>query len=228
MKIKIIKNGPLEVSGDIPLDRIVIETDKKGFPLRYKKIKEYPLKKNYFLCRCGNSKTKPFCDGFHVKTNFDGTQNAMMNKYSERADLIESNNLLLKDDISLCSGAGFCRGKGGDTWNLIKSNNNEKEKIAIQQCFNCSSGRLTIFNKKTNSSIEQDFKPHISILYEPWKKVGGPIWVKGKIPIENENKEFFEIRNRVTLCRCGRSANKPFCDASHRFTGFLDEESNKD
>ena len=31
-----------------------------------------------------------------------------------------------------------------------------------------------------------------------------------------------ETRNRVTLCRCGQSANKPLCDGSHKTAGFED------
>ncbi|UCF09264.1 MAG: CDGSH iron-sulfur domain-containing protein, partial [Thermoplasmata archaeon] len=43
----------------------------------------------------------------------------------------------------------------------------------------------------------------------------GPIWVRGRIPIESADGHIYEIRNRVTLCRCGWSSNKPFCDSSH-------------
>lgn len=221
-KIKIIKNGPFEVYGNIPLDAQEIITDNKGYPLNYKKIKDYSKQEFYQLCRCGNSSAKPFCDGSHIRTKFDGTQNAGMNNYSERADTLEGNNLTLKDDISLCSGAGFCRGREGNTWDLIQSKNKNDNKIAINQCHNCPSGRLVAFDK--NKPLEPKFKPHISILYEPWKKVGGSIWVKGNIPIINEENKAFEVRNRVTLCRCGRSTNKPFCDSTHRYIDFKDEQ----
>jgi CDGSH-type Zn-finger protein len=33
----------------------------------------------------------------------------------------------------------------------------------------------------------------------------------------------YEIRNRVTLCRCGASKNKPFCDGTHAAIKFRDE-----
>jgi CDGSH-type Zn-finger protein len=39
--------------------------------------------------------------------------------------------------------------------------------------------------------------------------------VRGGIPIESANGKTYAVRNRVTLCRCGQSANKPLCDGSH-------------
>jgi CDGSH-type Zn-finger protein len=46
--------------------------------------------------------------------------------------------------------------------------------------------------------------------------IAGPLWVTGSIPIERSDGKPFEIRNRVTLCSCGRSNNKPLCDGEHR------------
>ena len=45
--------------------------------------------------------------------------------------------------------------------------------------------------------------------------MNGPIWVRGGIPIESADESIYEIRNRVALCRCGKSSNIPFCDGSH-------------
>jgi CDGSH-type Zn-finger protein len=39
--------------------------------------------------------------------------------------------------------------------------------------------------------------------------------VKGGIPVESSDGTMYDVRNRVTLCRCGRSMNKPFCDGGH-------------
>lgn len=51
----------------------------------------------------------------------------------------------------------------------------------------------------------------------------GPLWVRGGIPVESSDGATYEVRNRVTLCRCGRSSNKPFCDGTHKGVGFRDE-----
>jgi hypothetical protein len=127
--------------------------------------------------------------------------------------------------LLFCSGAGFCKGREGNIWDLVKkSDDAESKKITIQQACHCTSGRLVVTDKKINKEIEPDFEQSISVIYEPWKKVGGAIWAKGKIPIESGDGKKYEVRNRVALCRCGNSGNKPFCDGTHRKIGFKDTE----
>jgi CDGSH-type Zn-finger protein len=46
--------------------------------------------------------------------------------------------------------------------------------------------------------------------------------VRGGVRVTGADGQDYEVRNRVTLCRCGASANKPFCDGSHQETGFTD------
>ena len=65
------------------------------------------------------------------------------------------------------------------------------------------------------SIFEPPFDPAIGLIEDPVIKVSGPIWVKGGIRIESSDGSSYEIRNRVTLCRCGQSQNKPFCDGTH-------------
>jgi len=48
------------------------------------------------------------------------------------------------------------------------------------------------------------------------------LWVRGGIPVTSANGFHYEVRNRVTLCRCGTSKNKPFCDGSHAAIKFKD------
>lgn len=76
----------------------------------------------------------------------------------------------------------------------------------------------------TEEAIESAYKPSIVILQDPAKECSGPIWVRGGIPIESSDGSVYEIRNRVTLCRCGESENKPFCDAAHVTLKFNDKK----
>jgi CDGSH-type Zn-finger protein len=219
--IKVSKNGPYLVSGGPPLDKTIIVCDEQGDPAEWKKGKKYPNHDCYALCRCGGSNKKPYCDGTHAKEGFDGTETAGRKKYSEQAEKIHGPDLVLHDAESFCAVGRFCHRKGG-TWNLTeKSNDPDCKETAIQQACDCPSGRLVACDK-SEKPIEPEFKQSISLIEDPLKKVSGPIWVKGGIQVESADGTKYEIRNRVTLCRCAKSSNKPFCDGEHNKSGFND------
>jgi len=50
----------------------------------------------------------------------------------------------------------------------------------------------------------------------------GPLFVEGEFTIVDASDKPFGLggRTRIALCRCGQSANKPFCDGSHAKCGF--------
>ncbi len=219
-KIVVSKNGPYIVSGNFPMNKDISVDDNEGNPAKWKKGKSYPNKDHCSLCRCGRSDNKPFCDGTHEKIKFNGTETANNEKYSEQAEEISGPELILKDAPNFCSSARFCHRAGG-TWDLTENSNNSTfKKTAIQEACDCPSGRLVIHDKKTGKAIEPDFKPSIGFIEDTGAEVSGPIWVKGKVPIESYTGKKYEVRNRVTLCRCGHSKNKPFCDSSHIDVGF--------
>jgi CDGSH-type Zn-finger protein len=215
MKIIVSKNGPYVVCGRIPLTRQIISTDSKGVPDKWLLDTKYPLVENYALCRCGQSENKPFCDGTHANINFDGTETASRDPYLSQAKDVDGPTLKLTDCEHLCASARFCH-RGGEIWSLIpKSDNSEAERIAIEDAADCPSGRLVVWDKKTGKAIEPKLEKSIELIEDPKIGVSGPIWVRGGIPIESADGETYEVRNRVTLCRCGKSSNKPFCDSSH-------------
>jgi CDGSH-type Zn-finger protein len=209
-----VKNGPYMVTGDVPLEQEIAVTEVI-FPVRWVKGKKYPAKTNYALCRCGKSSKMPYCDGTHLKLPFDGTETANNDSFDRRAEKIPGPGVDLADVVELCSGARFCD-VGGGTWELTKKSDDPvaKQKV-IQQTFDCPSGRLVAIDKETGKSIEPQFEKSISATEDQVSGISGPLWVKGGVPIDSSNGTTYEVRNRVTLCRCGRSANKPFCDASH-------------
>ena len=215
MEIRVTKNGPYAVYGNIPLFEMTIACDNKGIPTRWIKGETMKTSRNYFLCRCGKSKNKPFCDGSHAKINFDGTETSDNTPFEEMAKKIDGPTLLLKDAEILCSSARFCH-RGGDIWDQIPLSNDQKLRgTAIANSIDCPSGRLVIVDKNSGEIIEPSLEKGISYIKDPGVKVDGPLWVRDGILIYSADKKLYEIRNRITLCRCGKSTNKPFCDSSH-------------
>jgi len=214
-KVTVIKNGPYLVSGGVPLFTATISCDAQGIPSQWKIGKNLSTSKNYLLCRCGQSNKKPFCDSTHVKVNFDGTEVSDNEPFEKMAKAIDGPELILKDAEILCASARFCH-RGGDIWDAIpESNDLNVKKNAVENAFDCPSGRLVVLDKKTGLTLEPDLAKSIGAIEDPSKGVSGPFWVRGGIPIYSAEGKLYEVRNRVTLCRCGKSTNKPFCDSSH-------------
>src|SRR5271169_409949 len=214
-KIEVTKDGPYLVSGGLPLGEQWIETNAEGESLDYREGKTYPPAQQYALCRCGHSGNKPFCDGTHKKVSFDGAETASRVPYIERAQTIEGPTMLLTDVENLCAFARFCDPKG-QVWNLVQQADSPKtRKLVEHEAGHCPSGRLVVWDRATGEAIEPKFEPSIGLIEDTAKKISGPIWVRGGIPVVSVDGETYEVRNRITLCRCSRSANKPFCDGSH-------------
>jgi len=99
------------------------------------------------LCRCGQSKNKPFCDTSHVAAGFSAT--------GEPATR-ESTVLAARDGV-------------------------------------------------------------LNVRPEP----NGPLRVEGNIEVVSGTGRTVDRMTKVAFCRCGNSANKPFCDGSHKRVGFI-------
>lgn len=220
-KIKIIKNGPYMVTGGVKLHEKLIAP--KGMGYIYEDGRALPQAQTYALCRCGKSKTPPFCDGAHVHAHFDGTETASKEPFESRAQHLEGPALELLDD-NRCAFARFCHTERGDAWELtLRSDNPECKRLAIQAATECPAGRLVIIDKATGQVIEPEYEPAIEVLQDPARHVSGGLFVKGGIPIESADGELYEVRNRVVLCRCGHSRNKPFCDSMHVMKSYSDQ-----
>src|SRR5512136_2911224 len=214
-KIEITKDGPYLVSGSLPLSEQWIVTNAEGESLDYREGKKYPAQAQYALCRCGESANKPFCDGTHKKVQFDGTETASREPYLEQAETIEGPTMLLTDQENLCAFARFCDPKGR-IWNLVtQTDNPEARRLVELEAGHCPAGRLVTWDRETGKPIEPKFEPSLGLIEDTAKKASGPIYVRGGIPVVSVDGKTYEIRNRVALCRCGRSDNKPFCNGSH-------------
>ena len=67
--------------------------------------------------------------------------------------------------------------------------------------------------------MDKEVKPSIKV------SKNGPYIVKDLKLFRNSKSVFIETKPVMTLCRCGASKNKPFCDGSHIEIGFKDEKN---
>jgi CDGSH-type Zn-finger protein len=214
-KIRVLKDGPYIVSGNIPLVKMTIQCDHGDIPAKWLTHEKLKTPATYALCRCGQSKNKPFCDGTHTKVDFDGTETSDNEPYEKMAKEIDGPELKLKDAEILCASARFCH-RGGDIWQVVtKSDEPWAKQNVIENTCDCPSGRLVVIDKDSGKAIEPSLEKSIGLIEDPVIGVDGPIWVRGGVPIYSAEEKLYEVRNRVTLCRCGKSTNKPFCDSSH-------------
>jgi CDGSH-type Zn-finger protein len=221
MKIAVSENGPYLVTGSVPMARQVIVADEAGNSMEWRRDAELETKASCALCRCGKSANKPYCDGSHVRVGFDGTETASREPYLKQAVEQDGPSLILTDAQPLCAFARFCD-VAGQVWNLVEQEGTEAAELTAREAALCPSGRLVAWDRQTKQPQEPELEPSIGIVEDPEQGVAGPLWVRGGIPVVAADGETYEVRNRVTLCRCGASGNKPFCDASHASIGFTD------
>ncbi|HET8526745.1 MAG TPA: CDGSH iron-sulfur domain-containing protein [Actinomycetota bacterium] len=218
-RIVVTKDGPYRVEGGVPLLRTAIVQTERGEPIAWDEGPEFETPGEvYELCRCGRSSTKPFCDKTHERIPFDGTETADRGPIAQRREAWEGEaNHVLYDDLSLCTHAGFCRNVRTGVWEMVEEADDPEVRAEFRAMVQrCPSGRLSFAVLPDPEPIEPTFEPSVGV--EP----DASYWIRGGIPVVSEDETPYEVRNRQTLCRCGQSRNKPFCDGSHKQYGFDD------
>jgi CDGSH-type Zn-finger protein len=168
----------------------------------------------YALCRCGSSSNKPYCDGTHTTVGFDGTETAPTDAYEGRRKSYPGTGIEVFDDRSICVHAGFCGNQVSNVWKMAAGTDDTQVRAQVMAMIErCPSGALTY--EVDGHPIEPDLPVEIAVTAD------GPLWVSGGIPVERSDGVPLEVRNRVTLCRCGASGSKPLCDGSHSTVGFV-------
>jgi glutamate synthase domain-containing protein 2/uncharacterized Fe-S cluster protein YjdI len=204
-KIEATENGPYIVSNVTSLKTSRAEAAKTA--------------KTMVLCRCGKSDSKPHCDGTHTKIDFDSSKKE--GRKPERLDDYIGEGITIHDNRAVCSHAGYCTDNlpsvfrmGVEPW--IDPNGAPVEEI-IRVIEMCPSGALsyTVRGKK-HDSLDRD--PSINLTKD------GPFRIVGGIELDDYNDSKPQSKEHQTLCRCGGSKNKPFCDGTHWYIKFEDDE----
>ncbi len=209
--------GPLMVTGEVPLVRKTAVHSEHGEPLAWQTSQELTDRATYALCRCGDSANKPFCDGAHTKAGFEGADSADASTYDDRANTLGGTGITVRDDRSICVHAGFCGNRVTNIWKQVADTDESTVRLAvINEVEKCPSGAITYRFDGDEADTEPDYPTQIGVVDD------GPLWVSGGVPVTTSDGTVLETRTRVTLCRCGASANKPLCDGSHKEAGFTD------
>jgi CDGSH-type Zn-finger protein/ferredoxin len=194
--ITAISNGPLVVKSD--------DNDK----IIYKDGKKFHAPSPAYLCRCGASKKKPFCDGSHQSISFSDAKQIKKEEIQE----YQGKTIKVIFNRSICAGAANCVNmlpevfSEDDSANWIHPDEADKESI-IQIIKTCPSGALS-YSVDDKVHVDTRTTSKINILKD------GPYLVEA-LEFKTPNKPTNFSPTKFTLCRCGNSANMPYCDYSH-------------
>jgi CDGSH-type Zn-finger protein len=220
--VQITADGPYLVTGNLPLKKQTIGTNSAGESVNWIEGETYATHASYSLCRCGQSANKPYCDGSHAKVRFDGTETASREPYEAQAALLQGPAMALTDAEQLCAFARFCD-PNGQVWNLVSETDDATaRRNFVRQVGECPSGRLVAWDNATGKQAEPLSSPSIGLIEDPANQCAGPLWLRGGIQLIGSDGFHYPVRKRVTLCRCGASKNKPFCDGTHVAIKFKD------
>ncbi len=172
------------------------------------------------LCRCGGSRNKPFCDGTHGVNGFtdrriaDDTRNRRISYIGER--------ITIHDNRSICAHAGFCTDRLESVFRMrqepwVDPNGAGTEEI-IETIKKCPSGALS-YSIETVEYRDQVRDPMVTVTND------GPYAITGGIELIGVSFGDGASKEHYTLCRCGASKNKPFCDGTHWQVEFRDAVS---
>jgi CDGSH-type Zn-finger protein len=171
------------------------------------------------LCRCGESGYKPYCDGTHSKIGFVGEKED--DREPDMVEEYEGKDITIVDNRGVCAANGACVNglpsvfRDEDPW--IHPDSASVKEI-IETIEKCPSGALSY---KIGGRHYQDLDrtPAIRVAKN------GPLQVEGYIVMQDEVGNTPECKEHYTLCRCGGSSNRPFCDGTHLDNDFEDDKN---
>jgi len=221
-----------QLTGDPPNTEAEIRIERNG-PYLLTKVEhltnwlgeEIALQAQTALCRCGQSRNKPFCDGSHTAANFSGQNDP--NRIPDKRDVFEGQQLEIFDNRGICAHSGFCTDRLASVFHvgqepfITPSGGRMDEIIAAVRA--CPSGALSygIDHVEARHQVDRHRPPSIEVSKD------GPYRITGGIRLADEQGNVVPradgaSREHFSLCRCGHSQNKPFCSGMHWYVKFTD------
>jgi CDGSH-type Zn-finger protein len=175
------------------------------------------------LRSCWASKNKPFCDGTHATIGFSTENKVGESVGSGEKKVIKDKR---KDYVGrICSHAAECVNNLASVFKLnsrpwIDSDAAEVKQI-VDTIRKCPSGALSYSIDGIEYRDQNDRNPMVTVSKD------GPYVITGSVDLIGDNIQFGEgvSKEHYTLCRCGASNNKPFCDGMHKVINFKDDKN---
>jgi CDGSH-type Zn-finger protein/truncated hemoglobin YjbI len=211
--IQLVKNGPYLLTN---VERL---TDGLGDPIA--------ARPQMALCRCGQSESKPWCDGSHAVTTFDDTKDP--DRVTDQRDTYSGVSVTVHDNRGICQHSGFCTDRLPVAFRVDKepfvAPSGARMDEIIRAVRECPSGALSysIDNHEARDDVDRHLQrpPAVSVSTDgPYRIAGAvPLIDSGGAPVARNEGVSLE---HYALCRCGHSQNKPFCSGMHWYIQFRD------
>jgi CDGSH-type Zn-finger protein len=193
-------NGPYLVKN---LENLV---DKRG---------SIKTKETMALCRCGQSANKPFCDGTHAKIGFSSEK--LAGRGEDKRESYVGKKITIHDNRGICAHAGYCTAALASVFRMKKEPWIDPDAASVEEVIatiqKCPSGALS-YSIDDVEYRDRDGEPVIFVA------PNGPYVVSGGADLADTPRAEGVSEEHITLCRCGASKNKPFCDGSHWYVEF--------
>jgi len=177
-------------------------------------------KETMALCRCGGSANKPFCDGTHAKIGFSSAK--LEGRVEDKRDNYVGEKITIHDNRGICAHAGRCTDGLASVFRLkeepwIHQDAASRDEI-IATIQKCPSGALSY---SVDDLEHRDREGEPTIFVAP----NGPYVVSGGLDLPDTTQGEGASKEHFTMCRCGGSKNKPFCDGTHWSNKFTDDKN---
>lgn len=178
------------------------------------------------LCRCGQSATKPYCDGSHAK-GFDDAKDP--NRVPDRQDTYVGQQVTILDNRGTCQHSGLCTDRIATAFRtgkepFVAPSGGRMDEL-IRAVRDCPSGALSyaIDGVEARADVDRHDSrpPSIEVTKDGPYRVSGGVRLTGANGDEVPRNAGASLEH-FALCRCGHAQNKPFCSGMHWYVDFHD------